>query len=215
MTFNQQLPVVVSWWTSPVDFYIQPKDKFDAYTKMMNEIQKFYASLPSISTSGDGSQQPLQIGTYVVCRFAKDQLFYRACVLDYRDAPPHARYKVLLCDVGNRTAVQPQDVWQLAQQFSTLERLAIRCALPKITDFQRQDLEDKIDRYLHASMTVMCEFLEPFESNSFYVRIETNGRSLRDSLINDQMVSVAEVQPITNETAATTTGKLGKIYAYR
>lgn len=210
IALRKPFPVLVSWWITPHEFYIQPKDKFDAYTQMMNDMQQFYSTL-----SPCGNDTVLTIGSYAVCRFEKDQLFYRCCVLDSRTTPL-ARYKVLLCDSGNRTVVLQKNVWQLAQRFAVLERLAIRCALPQVASYDRTQVEENIDRYLHASHSIVGELLEANdEVDSYFVRIEANGRSLRDSLIADGLVSSTDEEivveaPDNNSVVAevaTSTGK--------
>lgn len=152
---------------------------------MMDEMQQFYQNRSPVNAAS--SPQP--IGAFIVSRYAKDQLFYRAQILDYRDTSQ--KYKILLVDVGNKTTATTADIWPLEQRFAKLERLAIQCGLEKIVlNYDRKEIEEKIDSHLHESRNITSEFLS-FDGDACVVHMLVNGISLRDTLLKDRVVSEA------------------------
>lgn len=152
---------------------------------MMDEMQQFYQNRAPVNAG-----RPLHpIGAFIVSRYAKDRHFYRAQVLDYRHTSQ--KYKIVFVDVGNKTTATFADVWPMEQRFAQLERLAIQCGLDKIVlNYDRKEIEDKIDSHLHESQDVTSEFLT-IDGDSCAVHILVNGISLRDTLLRDRVVSEA------------------------
>lgn len=152
---------------------------------MMDEMQQFYQHRSPVHAG----RPPQPIGTFIVSRYVKDSHFYRAQILDYHDTSQ--RYKIVFVDVGNKTTATAADIWPMEQRFSQLERLAIQCGLEKIVlNYERKEIEDKIDSHLHESQDVTSEFLS-IDGDACIVHILVNGISLRDTLLRDRVVSEA------------------------
>lgn len=152
---------------------------------MMDEMQQFYQSRSPINADSP----PQRIGAFVVSRYARDQHFYRAQVLDYRDT--NKKYKIVFVDVGNKTTATAANIWPMEQRFAQLERLAIQCGLENIVlNYDRKEIEEKIDSHLHESQDITSEFLS-IDEDACIVHILVNGISLRDTLLQDLVVSEA------------------------
>lgn len=182
LSFTEQIPVTICWWISPNEFYVQPKLKESEFKLMMSHIQAFYRNRPAAPSTPKHTT-----GSYVIVRNINDEIFYRAQVLDYRDAMK--KYKIQFIDIGNKAAVTDADIWLIEKRFTQLERLAIRCSLSKvILNYDRKEIENKIDKYIPANESAVCQFLVE-QNDTVYANVEYSGTSLRDSLIQNDIVT--------------------------
>lgn len=179
VSLNGPIDVVLSWWISPVEFYVYQKDKEPEYETLMSKIQKFYKSRDSVFDN------PVP-GTYVIVKNNQDQLFYRAVVLAYNEQL--YKFKVHLIDLGKKSIVSQNDIWLLEMRFTQLPKMAIKCTLNVTLIATRPDIQNKIDQLIDPSKNIRCDFKKAFD-DMYAADLFVEDLNLKNTLIEDGLVS--------------------------
>lgn len=170
----------VSWWISPLRFYVQFAEQLPDYTAMMDAIQEFYANRPSIGS-------PPAIGSYVVCR-KPDGRFYRAQILNQRGN----HYKFQCVDIGDKSDGPLERIWPLEQRFTKLDRVATQCALQGVAlNYDAAHIDQLIVRILPKDVPNTAVFVgkDANVENSTWVELRVGVELLKDTLVRDGLVT--------------------------
>jgi hypothetical protein len=178
---NSKTTVIVSEWYSPHEFYVQLKDNVHEFEDMMRRIQSVY----KITTT---SPDLPAVGSNVIAKFSRDQLLYRATLVDYN--PTLRKYKVQFVDFGNKSIVNANDVFPVAKEFFKMPMMAIKCSLNRIIScLDWSDLKNNLDKYLnHKDNNVECEFLNIENDGVGIANVKIGNKDLKSRLIDDKYV---------------------------
>lgn len=150
----------------------------------MREIQLFYKQKSL-------QQLQLKIGSYVIARYRKENLLYRARILACNQML--RKYKVQFVDIGNQYTVTSEDIWQVEKRFATLPVMAHLCSFSGIvSNYDHLYIIDRMEKYLPAGATLNCEYIER-EQEMYYVNVKLNGVSLKETLKSEGIIT--EVAP--------------------
>nr|XP_036225781.1 maternal protein tudor isoform X2 [Bactrocera oleae] len=176
--------VIICWWISPHQFYTHLKSRLPEFERFMREIQLFYKQKSL-------QQLQLKIGSYVIARYRKENLLYRARILACNQML--RKYKVQFVDIGNQYTVTSEDIWQVEKRFATLPVMAHLCSFSGIvSNYDHLYIIDRMEKYLPAGATLNCEYIER-EQEMYYVNVKLNGVSLKETLKSEGIIT--EVAP--------------------
>lgn len=182
ITLNTTLEVRISWWISPLEFYVstQESDADLDYTMQMKKIHHFYKTKSPTTNKID-------VGSYVIAKYSKNNQLHRAKIVAHNEKLN--KYKAQLIDLGAMTIVDPCDIYEMDKQFAQLKRQAIACSLSGVAlRVSRRDIENAVDECI-GNKTLMCKFIKR-KGDMFHVDIEVNRINIRESLIADGLLSV-------------------------
>ncbi|XP_054737133.1 maternal protein tudor [Anastrepha obliqua] len=195
MPLNQAFPVqhldtpsreevIICWWISPHQFYTHLKSRLPEFERLMRDIQLFYKKKSL-------QQLQLKVGSYVIARYRKENLLYRARILACNQML--RKYKVHFVDFGNQYTVTSEDIWQVEKRFATLPVMAHLCSFSGIvSNYDHLYIIDRMEKYLPAGATLSCEYIER-EEEMYYVNVKLNGVSLKETLKKEGIIT--EVAP--------------------
>ncbi|XP_011177865.2 maternal protein tudor [Zeugodacus cucurbitae] len=176
--------VIICWWISPHQFYTHLKSRLPEFERFMREIQLFYKKKSL-------QQLQLKVGSYVIARYRKENLLYRARILACNQML--RKYKVQFVDIGNQYTVTSEDIWQVEKRFATLPVMAHLCSFSGIvSNYDHLYIIDRMEKYLPAGATLNCEYIER-EQEMYYVNVKLNGVSLKETLKSEGIIT--EVAP--------------------
>ncbi|XP_055915745.1 maternal protein tudor [Eupeodes corollae] len=176
--------VIICWWISPHQFYTHLKSRTQEFEKLMKKIQEHYRNKPS-------RQIPLKVGANVIARYRKDNILYRARVIACNQML--RKYKVIFVDFGNQSTVGDQDIFQVEKRFSDFPQMAYPCCFDNIVcNYESSHIIQCMEKYLPIGAGLHCEYLDR-EDDMYYVNINVNGVSLKNSLVKDGLLS--EISP--------------------
>ncbi|CAD7014814.1 unnamed protein product [Ceratitis capitata] len=176
--------VIICWWISPHQFYTHLKTRLPEFERFMRELQMFYKKKSL-------QQLQLKVGSYVIARYRKENLLYRARILACNQML--RKYKVQFVDIGNQYTVTSEDIWQVEKRFASLPVMAHLCSFSGIiSNYDHLYIIDRMDKYLPAGATLNCEYIER-EQEMYYVNVKLNGISLKETLKSEGIIT--EVAP--------------------
>lgn len=176
--------VIICWWISPHQFYTHLKSRLPEFERLMREIQLFYKKKSL-------QQLQLKVGSYVIARYRKENLLYRARILACNQML--RKYKVQFVDIGNQYTVTSEDIWQVEKRFATLPIMAYLCSFSGIVSkYDHLYIIDRMEKYLPTGATLKCEYIER-EQDMYYVNVKVNGMSLKETLKSEGIIN--EVAP--------------------
>ncbi|XP_058453271.1 maternal protein tudor [Malaya genurostris] len=177
---NTKVSIKLTWWVSPEEFYVVFKDEETKFDEMMIQIQKFYKNKSPVNDVPP-------VGSIVIARYQKHNTFYRAQVMKYNESL--GKFKVELCDCGQKTIVTSTDLWKLEKRFVKLPKMSIQCTLANIKiNCDAKELQAKIDNYVSNERTVECVFLDRVEEK-YVCDVETEGVDLKLALLKDNLIA--------------------------
>lgn len=172
--------VVMVTWLTPHSFYVQLKSFEEECDAMMKRLQPFYQKRPAIT-------QLVPIGAIVVVRQKSDGAFKRAKIIDYN--VELKKYRAQCLDYGNKVLCVQNELFELEKSFTKLPPLAIGCSLTDVVRTNsREEIIKVIDRYVDASKTMSCEFIETKDSVTF-VKFSIDGIDLKTKMLEDGHLS--------------------------
>lgn len=172
--------VCVSWWISPLRFYVQLADSLPNYKAMMDAMQEFYQNRSPMASFP-------KIGSFVVCR-KSDGLFYRAKILNQREN----ELKFQCVDIGDKISATLESVWPLEQRFAKLDCLAIRCSLKGVAlNYDAVHIEKLIGRLMPKDVPNTVVFLGENcnDKSSTWVELRVGDETLKEVLVRDGLVT--------------------------
>ncbi|XP_017476597.1 PREDICTED: maternal protein tudor isoform X1 [Rhagoletis zephyria] len=176
--------VSICWWISPHQFYTHLKSRLPEFERLMRDMQQFYKKKSL-------QQLQLKVGSFVIARYRKENLLYRARILACNQML--RKYKVHFVDFGNQYTVTSEDIWQVERRFSTFPVMAHLCSFSGIvSNYDHLYIIDRMEKYLPAGATLNCEYIER-ELDMYYVNVKLNGVSLKDTLKSEGIIT--EVAP--------------------
>uniref|UniRef100_A0A670HZC6 RING finger protein 17 n=1 Tax=Podarcis muralis TaxID=64176 RepID=A0A670HZC6_PODMU len=122
---NTEVTIVVSYITSPGDFYIQLVKEGPEFAAFLSKVEEVYKN---DSRVGLEILCPVQ-GQPCIAKFEEDGVWYRAQVVGL---PGHQEVEVKYVDFGNTAKINVQDMRKIKDEFLALPAKAIRCKLAHI-----------------------------------------------------------------------------------
>lgn len=180
ISINDTEEVTLSWFYSPLEFYVSTT-KFEADLNMqMKNIYYFYKNKTPIT-------EKVGIGSFVIAKYSQNNQLYRAEIIDYNEELN--KYKARFIDFGFLTILDACNVYEMDKRFAKFERRGILCSLPGVAlRTSRFVIEDAVEKYF-ADTKLVCKFIKRI-GDKWYVDIEVDGINVKADLIKDDYLSV-------------------------
>lgn len=175
--------ITICWWISPHQFYTHLKSRTAEFEQLMRRMQQFYQNKPN-------QHLQLKVGSYVVARYRKDNILYRARIIACNQML--RKYKVHFVDFGSQYTVGAEDIWQVEKRFGDFPCMAYLCAISGIiSNVDHLLIIDRMEKYLPTGSKLTCEYIERVEDDGdlYYVNVNVNNMSLRETLKLDGLIT--------------------------
>nr|XP_028582096.1 LOW QUALITY PROTEIN: RING finger protein 17 [Podarcis muralis] len=165
---NTEVTIVVSYITSPGDFYIQLVEEGPEFAAFLSKVEEVYKN---DSRVGLEILCPVQ-GQPCIAKFEEDGVWYRAQVVGL---PGHQEVEVKYVDFGNTAKINVQDMRKIKDEFLALPAKAIRCKLAHIIPNKGANewSSKSKDRFeeLIQDKCMLCFIIEKSEDNILSVEL--------------------------------------------
>ncbi|KAM3862182.1 RING finger protein 17-like [Diretmus argenteus] len=184
---NTEFNAVVSYISSPADFYIQLVDSVD-FMMLTAKLQACY-NATTVDRDTDLHLYCPVMGQACVACF-DDNVWYRAQVIGH---PGGRKVEVRYVDIGNTKILSVHDLRKLKDEFFALPAKAIQCCLADVVPLDGETWSDTCtDRFIslaHQKLVTVVAF--EMESNSRLLPVKLFEGSLDGPLANisDQLVT--------------------------
>ncbi|XP_067930588.1 uncharacterized protein [Watersipora subatra] len=138
---NEPKPVIMSYINTPTDFYVNlcNTEAADHFNKL-DELDDYYKRVYNTMLRSIVADYKAQVGDYCVAQSDQFNAYYRAEVLDFKDAKDilindlvvqkkHKSVKVFFIDYGSSEWVSDDAIFPLMPQFGNMPPLAWHCSL--------------------------------------------------------------------------------------
>lgn len=185
------IPSVISYWKSPIEFYVQPRETQDEFLAMMKQVQNDYRN----RASDDALLVDATAGTFVVGR--RPEGFYRAQLVPaLSDNQGHSSgLDIHYIDNGDRVALQPDTVWPMDRCFGQYARFAVRCCLADVAQLaDNHQIARQVQAFAEPGKVVQTMLRsklpasDAVESDTYLVDVMAGEESLKQVLIRDGLL---------------------------
>nr|XP_034972622.1 RING finger protein 17 [Zootoca vivipara] len=165
---NTEVTIVVSYITSPGDFYIQLVEEGPEFAAFLSKVEEVYKNDNRV---GLEILCPVQ-GQPCIAKFEEDGVWYRAQVVGL---PGHQEVEVKYVDFGNTAKINVKDMRKIKDEFLALPAKAIRCKLAHIIPNKGANewSSKSKDRFeeLIQDKCMLCFIIEKSEDNILSVEL--------------------------------------------
>ncbi|RZF39599.1 hypothetical protein LSTR_LSTR001120 [Laodelphax striatellus] len=178
--------IQITWLVSPHQFYVQPLFCNAEFRQMMEHLNR---NVKSFTLLGEYEQS---VGKSVVTYFKEDKAIYRAVIKESG--------KVLFVDYGNDGQMDKSHTWAVEPEYAQMPSQAIECTLAGVRPHEEAGAwpapkTTKLESFFEAD-AYQCTFHSMTEDGKVVVRLELNGVSVADQLVENRLASKADKEKI-------------------